>query len=101
MLKEDPWQATQASITMAITRNNQSEDPSNDGISDYEKLRLEKIKRNEDRMKELGLFRTKDAIATSAKKRKAKKISQTSPDLPQRRSSRHRKTVVDYSEEQV
>lgn len=86
---------------MAITRNNQSEDPSNDGISDYEKLRLEKIKRNEDRMKELGLFRTKDAIAASAKKRKAKKIAQTSPDLPQRRSSRQRKTVVDYSEEQV
>lgn len=90
---------------MAITRKTKSEDPLNEenGISDYEKLRLEKIKRNEDRMRELGLLQTKDAITANAKKKKAKtkKITQVSPELPQRRSSRKRKTVVDYSEEQV
>jgi len=73
-------------------------------LSDYEKLRLEKIKRNEDRMKELGLFRSKDILAASAKKRtatKSKKTKLVSPELPQRRSSRQRKTVVDYIQEQV
>lgn len=75
-----------------------------DGLSEYEKLRMEKIKRNEERMKELGLFRSKDALAATAvsrKKQNKKKASKISPELPQRRSSRKRKTVVDYSNEQV
>ena len=90
---------------MAITRKTKSEDPlkEENGISDYEKSRLEKIKRNEDRMRELGLLQTKDAVAAYAKKKKAKtkKTTQISPELPQRRSSRKRQAVVDYSEEQV
>lgn len=74
------------------------------GLSDYEKLRLKKIKRNEDRMKELGLFQSRDAILASAKKKKAAKrktTNQISPQLPQRRSSRKRSAVVDYNYEQV
>ena len=90
---------------MAVTRISKEEDPSSHetGLSDYEKLRLEKIKRNEDRLKELGLFQTKDALSASVKKRKAKtkNSTQISPELPQRRSSRKRKTVVDYSNEFV
>jgi len=72
-------------------------------LSDYEKLRLEKIKRNEDRMKELGLFKTRDKLAASAKKKKGskKKTPQVSPELAQRRSSRKRSSVVNYSHEQV
>jgi hypothetical protein len=90
---------------MAVTRISNEEDPSSheNGLSAYEKLRLEKIKRNEDRLKELGLFQTKDALAASVKKKKTKTKSSTqiSPELPQRRSSRKRKTIVDYSNEQV
>ena len=91
---------------MAITRTTSTEDSAGHGggLSDYEKLRMEKIKRNEERMKELGLFRSKDAIAAAAKKKssnKTKKAKQISPEGPQRRSSRKRKTVANYSDEQV
>eukprot|EP00532_Pseudo-nitzschia_australis_P015382 CAMPEP_0168271282 /NCGR_PEP_ID=MMETSP0141_2-20121125/15509_1 /TAXON_ID=44445 /ORGANISM="Pseudo-nitzschia australis, Strain 10249 10 AB" /LENGTH=523 /DNA_ID=CAMNT_0008212447 /DNA_START=41 /DNA_END=1608 /DNA_ORIENTATION=+ len=79
-------------------------------LSEYEKLRLQKIKRNEDRMKELGLFRSRDALAPSSLKKKAaakarreKKQSsfEQQPLLPQRRSSRKRKSIASYSLEQV
>jgi hypothetical protein len=90
---------------MAVTRISRAEDPTSHetGLSDYEKLRLGKIKRNEARLKELGLFQTKDALAASVKKKKAKtkNSAQISPELPQRRSSRKRKTIVDYSNELV
>jgi hypothetical protein len=68
-------------------------------------LRLEKIKRNEDRMKELGLFRAKDTFAASGKKTKKKKKSkikkglQIYPKLPQRHSPRKRNCGVDYKED--
>jgi len=87
---------------MAIMRSSKVEDGAT--LSDYEKLRMEKIKRNEDRLKELGLFRTKDALAASARKKKTtRNPAPVSPDsdLPQRRSSRKRKTVVDYRDELV
>lgn len=58
------------------------------------------MKRNEDRLKELGLFKAKDVLAANAKKTKTKKIPQVSPQLPQRRSSRKRKTT-NYGYEQV
>ncbi|VEU44540.1 unnamed protein product [Pseudo-nitzschia multistriata] len=70
-------------------------------LSEYEKLRLQKIKRNEDRMKELGLFRTKEALKKKKTGTKKEKTSRVSPELPQRRSSRKRKSVANYSAEQV
>lgn len=53
-------------------------------------------------MEKLGLLKSKDALAASVKKRKAKtkKTPQVSPELPHRRSSRKR-NVIDYSHEQV
>ena len=94
--------------TTRRARTNVVADSTNDELSDYEKLRLAKIKRNEDRMKELGLFRSKDALATMSKKQtktneRKNYVSRVSPErqLPQRRSSRKRKTIVDYSNEQV
>lgn len=80
---------------MALVQNAASEETV---LSEYEKLRLEKIKRNEDRMEKLGLLKSRDALAASVKKKKAKtkKTSQVSPELPLRRSSRKRKNVIDY-----
>ena len=90
---------------MAVTRISTTEESASQderGLSDYEKLRLEKIKRNEDRLKELGLFQTKNQLASTMKKKKStNKKATISPELPQRRSSRKRKTVADYSYEQV
>ena len=92
---------------MAVTRISKEEDPSSHetGLSDYEKLRLEKIKRNEDRLKELGLSRTNDIFAASGnktknkQKAKIKKGLQISPKLPRRHSPRKRNSGVDYKED--
>ena len=88
--------------------NEESDDDENNNknsLSDYEKLRLEKIKRNEDRLKELGLSRTNDIFAASGnktknkQKAKIKKGLQISPKLPRRHSPRKRNSGVDYKED--
>ena len=103
---------------MVSNDDNNNDDNNNDNkssnntiqMSEYEKLRMQKIKRNEDRMKELGLFRSRDALLSASLKKKAaakarreKKQSsleqQKQELLPQRRSSRKRKSVVSYSQE--
>eukprot|EP00536_Pseudo-nitzschia_multiseries_P010695 jgi/Psemu1/289225/fgenesh1_pg.336_\ len=90
---------------MAVLRNKAASDASgtDENLSEYEKLRLQKIQRNEQRLKELGLFQTKEKISSLQKRTKAKKekSSKVSPELPQRRSSRKRKSVASYNDEQV
>lgn len=67
-----------------------------DLLSDYEKLRLEKIKRNEERLKDLGLYNFVKIVKPTPKQKAKKKITSNGP---QRRSLRKRKMIVDYSEE--
>merc|ERR1711865_56401 len=67
-----------------------------DLLSDYEKLRSEKIKRNEERLKDLGLYNFVKIVKPTPKQKAKKKITSHGP---QRRSLRKRKMIVDYSEE--
>ncbi|KAG7363733.1 bromodomain containing protein [Nitzschia inconspicua] len=68
--------------------------PGQDGISEYERLRLERIKRNQERLKQLGLH--DDGLKPKRKKRSRTKSSEV---IEQReRLSRKSKTKeVDYS----
>merc|ERR1712224_863660 len=72
-------------------------------LSTYEQMRLEKIERNEKRLKELGIFKYTEKSNKKRENKKVKKDSKTSSSFsePTRRSSRKRKAVVDYSEERV
>ena len=76
-------------------------------LSEYEKLRFNKIKRNEDKLKELGLFKFADAKGKKKKKNKAQQLltkkKQLLDEFPQERrlSTRKRKSVIDYREERV
>lgn len=71
-------------------------------LSDYEKLRLENIQRNQRRLKELGLDRGFTSTATTPQRKKApsKRSKPILPLMPPRRSGRKRKQV-DYSEDGV
>jgi len=78
--------------------------PGSPVLSDYEKLRLDKIRRNEARLRELGLDKgllPKPPVATRIKKDKKKKTTKDNVEgntmRPTRRSTRKRK-VLDYNE---
>eukprot|EP00548_Thalassiothrix_antarctica_P001701 CAMPEP_0194137646 /NCGR_PEP_ID=MMETSP0152-20130528/7510_1 /TAXON_ID=1049557 /ORGANISM="Thalassiothrix antarctica, Strain L6-D1" /LENGTH=434 /DNA_ID=CAMNT_0038834753 /DNA_START=104 /DNA_END=1408 /DNA_ORIENTATION=- len=73
-------------------------------MSDLEKRREEKIKRNEQRLRDLGLLDLKQKVtkrrkqeSAEEKERKRQRIS--SSGLPRRRSTRERKKVSNYMEE--
>merc|ERR1712028_279818 len=75
-----------------------------DGLSEYEKLRVFKIKRNEEKLKELGLYKYADKKNEAKRKKKAREqTKKKQQDFPQERrlSMRKRKSVIDYREEQV
>jgi len=77
------------------------------GLSEYEKLRFNKIKRNEDKLKELGLYKFADKKndAKGKKNNKAQVLTKKKQEdnFPQERrlSTRKRKSVIDYREERV
>ena len=75
-------------------------------LSEYEKLRFNKIKRNEDKLKELGLYKFADAKGKKKKNKAAQvltKKKQLLDEFPQERrlSTRKRKSVINYREERV
>ncbi|KAL3940731.1 MAG: hypothetical protein SGBAC_004782 [Bacillariaceae sp.] len=80
-----------------------SDDSEDDGISDYEKLRMERIKRNQERLQQLGLAGKSGSSAFSslkpakrAKRKPRKKVERVF--LPQRSSrSRSAKKGVSYA----
>ena len=70
-------------------------------LSEYEKLRRDKIKRNEQKLKELGL--DKEGIPAALRKQKQKKTAAAKrksfvPSEPMRRSSRKKRKSVNYNE---
>ena len=69
-------------------------------LSEYEKMRLERIKRNEEYMKSLGLTKFKDQMKPTKKKRLniAHRPRQRVKPGEERRSKRNRKSAS-YSEE--
>lgn len=72
----------------------------NDGLSDYEKLRLERIRRNQEYLSRLGLEEQKDKLRPQKRARK-KKDESTVPEetSQQRKASLRRKTEqVRYSD---
>jgi len=75
-------------------------------MSEYEKLRFNKIKRNEDKLKELGLYKFADAKGKKKNNKAAQvltKKKQLLDEFPQERrlSTRKRKSVINYREERV
>ena len=75
-------------------------------LSEYEKLRFNKIKRNEDKLKELGLYKFADAKGKKKNNKAAQvltKKKQLLDEFPQERrlSTRKRKSVINYREERV
>jgi len=75
-----------------------------DNLSEYEKLRVNKIKRNEDKLKELGLYKYADKKNEGKRKKKIQvQTKKKQQDFPQERrsSTRKRKSVTDYREERV
>ena len=79
--------------------SNTSSTPDQQNLSDYEKIRLEKINRNEQRLKDLGLDKGFSKPLTTKQKNKGKRASLPSfvSLEPPRRSVRKRKTL-DYKE---
>lgn len=80
-----------------------SEDENNGGMSAYEKLRLERIKRNNLRLKELGLASKEGGGILGKKKPKHRRKSksttnESTPAVPQRRSRRSTGQNVSYVE---
>mmetsp|Transcript_36975 Transcript_36975/g.89753 ORF Transcript_36975/g.89753 Transcript_36975/m.89753 type:complete len:2489 (+) Transcript_36975:912-8378(+) len=81
-----------------------SDDDSNNGLSDYEKLRLERIKRNEERLAKLGLH-SKDGGGVLGKqvpqppKRKRKSPKEQEPVERRERLSRSTKKDVNYAKD--
>jgi len=67
--------------------------------SALEQRREEKIKRNEQRLKELGLLDINKTIQSQRKKKTIKKRKRSN-DAPVRRSTRQRKTVKTYGQEE-
>lgn len=69
-------------------------------LSEYEQQRLEKIKRNEERLKELGLDKAKDNLKRSAaapsRKRKKRAAATNITSIPQRSSRRLKRQPVLY-----
>jgi len=66
-------------------------------MSELEKRREQKIKRNEQRLRELGLLDLKKTIVVKPKEKKRKRTSLGGgPIMPSRRSTRQRKTVQSY-----
>ena len=85
--------------------DNDKDDESNDGreLSDYEKLRLERIRRNREYLSQLGLegsMPKKQAPPSRKKRKEQQQQQQQHPTAPQRSSSRSRKTV-NYTEPSV
>ncbi|OEU20304.1 hypothetical protein FRACYDRAFT_236379 [Fragilariopsis cylindrus CCMP1102] len=72
-------------------------------MSEYEKLRFNKIKRNEDKLKELGLYKFAGKKKNNKVAQVLTKKKQLVDEFPQERrlSTRKRKSVINYREERV